>query len=181
MPPEAVARRHVFEDQLRIEADLDFDESRFVWHGLHGWHTYYYIIILLLLLLLLLLLFKLLLSSGFFWRGLQGDQNVAQPLVRDGGADMEHGGADFIGADFIDRSDIDVFNAFGIVAQGARIDFVSDLHGIGRRLRRMAQVRRVALNPECLLRGSLRPGKHDQTLPSYPKPELRPAGVLSPV
>ena len=45
MPPETIARRHVFEDQLRIEADLDFDESRFVWHGLHGWHTYYNIIV----------------------------------------------------------------------------------------------------------------------------------------
>ena len=39
VPPETMARRQVFEDQLRIEVDLDFNEPWFVWHGLHGRFT----------------------------------------------------------------------------------------------------------------------------------------------
>ena len=89
--------------------------------------------------LLLLLLLFLLLFLKLFFCGFQGDHDIIQLVVRDGGTDMEDGGADFVRADFFDRSDIDAVKTFGIVAQRAGIDFVSDLDGIGRRLRRMAQ------------------------------------------
>ena len=106
MPQQAVARRHIFENQPRVEADFDFDESWFVCGMLHG---------------------RLLLLGEFF----QSNEYIVQLFVGDGGADVEDGSPDFIGADFIDSSDEDVVEFFRIVSKGAGIDFVSYLNRVG--------------------------------------------------